>query len=159
MTNKETTSVLESKTTKHSIKHLFHINAKRSDVYKAISTIHGLSNWWTTQTSGNADPGGIIEFRFADHGGPDMKVKSTRNNELVVWECVGNKPEWAGHIFTFKLDDNEGKSRVRFSHEGWDEDDEFYAICSFAWSRYMESLRQFCETGKGAPFGSEINRQ
>lgn len=143
----------------HSIKHLFHINAKRSDVFKAISTIDGLSKWWTTKTSGSDAVGGIIQFRFADMGGPDMKVTQIKPDESITWECVASPHGWVGNTFTIKLDDNEGKTRVRFSHDGWNEQDDFYAICSFSWGRYMESLRQLCQTGKGEAFGSEGYRK
>ncbi len=139
----------------HSIKHLFHINASKQKVFEAISTITGLSNWWTNQTTGNATVGGTIQFRFGEMGGPDMKVTKVILNEKISWECVASPHGWVGHTFTFFLDENDGKTRVRFSHDGWNEQDDFYAICSFTWGRYMESLRQFCQTGKGEAFGSE----
>jgi uncharacterized protein YndB with AHSA1/START domain len=142
----------------HSIKHLFHINAKRNDVFKAISTIEGLSGWWTTKTSGKAGKGDIIQFRFGDVG-PDMKVTEVKPNEGIKWECVASPHGWVGHTFSIMLDENEGKTRVRFSHDGWNEQDDFYAICSFSWGRYMESLRQLCQTGKGESFGSAGYRQ
>ena len=138
---------------KHTIKHLFHINAPRNDVFRQLTTIDGLAKWWTTQTSGSADPGGIIQFRFGDSG-PDMKVKSIKENETVIWECIASPHGWEGHVFTFHLDDNEGKTRVRFSHDNWEQADDFYAICTFSWGRYMESLRQLCQTGNGEAFGS-----
>jgi uncharacterized protein YndB with AHSA1/START domain len=142
-----------------SIKHLFHINASKEKVYEAISTINGLSNWWTIKTSGDTKPGGIIQFRFGDFGGPDMKVKEVKPNELVSWECVGGPEGWIGHIFTFHLDTNDNKTRVRFEQSGWIETDDFYASCNFSWGRYMESLRQLCQTGKGVAFGSDGYRK
>jgi len=138
----------------HSIKHLFHINAKRSDVFKAISTIEGLSQWWTTQTTGSTNVGDTIQFRFGDMGGPDMKVTESKPDESITWECVASPHGWVGNTITFKLDDNEGKTRVRFSHNGWKEEDDFYAICTFTWGRFMESLRQLCQTGKGEGAGT-----
>jgi uncharacterized protein YndB with AHSA1/START domain len=143
----------------YAIKHLFHINAPKSKVFEAISTLNGLSKWWTVETSGDASLGGIIQFRFASNGGPDMKVTEIGNNEKIEWECVESNHGWKGNILTFLLDENEGKTRVRFSHEGWQEQDDFYAICSFAWGRYMESLRQYCHTGNGEAFGSEGYRK
>jgi uncharacterized protein YndB with AHSA1/START domain len=142
-----------------SIKHLFHINAPKQKVYEAISTINGLSNWWTVQTSGESKPGSVIQFRFADMGGPDMKVKEMNADKSVTWECVASPHGWVGNTFTFTLDDNDGKTRVRFSHDGWKEQDDFYAICNFSWGRYMESLRQYCQAGKGEAFGSEEYRK
>jgi uncharacterized protein YndB with AHSA1/START domain len=137
----------------YSIKHLFHIDAPKQKVFEAISTIDGLANWWTAQTSGSTDVNGIIQFRFGEVG-PDMKVTKTLSNESTTWECVASPHGWVGHTFTILLDENDGKTRVRFSHDGWATQDDFYAICSFSWGRYMESLRQYCQTGKGEAFGS-----
>ena len=142
----------------YSIKHLFHINASKEKVFEAISTANGLSNWWTIQTTGDPAFGGTLAFRFGDHEGPQMKVIELVRNEKVVWECIS--PEgWKGHTFTFALDENDGKTRVRFSQDGWTEQADFYASCSFSWARYMESLRQFCQTGNGEAFGSKGYRK
>jgi uncharacterized protein YndB with AHSA1/START domain len=143
----------------YSIKHLFHIYASKEKVYEAISTIHGLSNWWTTKTSGSDAVGGVLIFHFGEMEGPQMKVIEQKPNEKVSWECVKSPFNWDGNIFTFSLDENDGKTRVRFSHDGWTEQDDFYGGCSFSWGRYMESLRQFCQTGKGEAFGSEGYRK
>src|ERR1051326_697483 len=69
------------------IKHLFHISAQREKVYEAISTVKGLSGWWTTQTSGDPTPNGILEFRFGKEWFNRMKVLKTVPNEFVEWEC------------------------------------------------------------------------
>jgi|SRR5437868_9380523 len=137
----------------YSIKHLFHINASKEKVFEAISTINGISNWWTTKTTRETSAGGAFQTRFGEGDGPQMKVVEIIPNEKVTWECTS--PEgWKGHIFTFALDQNDGKTRVRFSQDGWTEQGDFYASCSFSWARYMESLRQLCQTGNGEAFGS-----
>ena len=141
-----------------SIKHLFHINASKEKVFEAISTIEGLKNWWTVQTAGSPEVGGIIEFRFGEFEN-DMKVLELKPNESLTWECVASAPDWVGTKFTFNLDTNDGKTRVRFEQSGWKETGDFYAACCFSWGRYMESLRQFCQTGKGEAFGSEGYRK
>ena len=143
----------------YSIKHLFHINASRQSVFEAISTIKGLSNWWTTETSGDCSVNGTIQFRFADSGGPDMKVTDCKPAEYLSWECIESNHGWKGYTFSFTLEDKNGKTRVIFSHDGWKEQDENYAACSFSWGRYMESLRRLCETGRGEAFGSEAYKK
>jgi uncharacterized protein YndB with AHSA1/START domain len=135
-----------------SLKHLFHINASREKVFQSISTIAGLAGWWTEQTSGDPSVNGVIEFRFGPQWFNKMKVKEIQPNKSVTWECVGGADEWMGTIFTFSLDENEGKTRVRFEQAGWAAATDFYAQCNFSWGRYMESLRKLCETGKGEPF-------
>lgn len=142
-----------------SINHLFHINASKEKVFEALTTIKGLSNWWTNNITGNSKVGSIINFRFGGFGGPDMKVKEITPNKSVTWECVDGPEGWIGHIFTFQLDTNDNKTRVRFEQSGWKETDDFYASCNFSWGRYMESLRQFCQTGKGEAFGSDEYRK
>jgi len=135
------------------IKHLFHINAPREKVYQALSTIDGLANWWTTQTSGESKPGGIIDFAFGKMI-TKMSVAGLKPGEWVKWECVGGPDDWIGTTVEFRLDENDGKTRVRFNHDNWKEAGDFYAGCSFSWARYMESLRQLCQTGNGEAFGS-----
>jgi uncharacterized protein YndB with AHSA1/START domain len=142
-----------------SIKHLFHINTSKEKVFEALTTIKGLSGWWTATTGGDTKVGGTVQFRFGDMGGPDMKVKEIKPNESVTWECVGGPEDWIGHIFNFHLDTADNKTRVRFEQSGWKETDDFYASCNFSWGRYMESLRQLCQTGKGEAFGSDGYRK
>ena len=140
------------------IKHLFHINSPREKVYKAISTIEGLSNWWTTQTKGESKIDGTIEFGFSGHSTIKIKVEEMKENETVIWEYSSGFDSWAGTIMVFHLDDHDGKTRVRFEHEGWKETNDEYDAVTFTWGRYLESLRQYCQKGKGEAFGSENYR-
>ena len=141
-----------------SIKHLFHINSSKEKVYEALTTINSLSNWWTKQTTGDTRVGGILQFRFGEPG-IDMKVTLLKPNESVSWECVDGFDDWIGTKVNFVLDENDGKTRVRFEHSDWKEANDSFAGCSFSWARYLESLRQLCQTGKGEAFGSEGYRK
>ena len=105
------------------------------------------------QTTGDATLKGLLQFDFGDYKGPTFKVTELEPNERLIWECVSDHG-WLGHTFIFELDQNDGKTRIRFSHNGWEEQSDFYAGCSFSWGRYMQSLRQYCETGNGEAFGS-----
>ena len=135
------------------VKLLLHINAPQEKVYEAISSLNGIRNWWTVDTTGNDKPGGVLQFRFGNQG-PDFKVLELKPFTMVTWECVSGPEDWMGTQLIFKLDQNEGKTRVRFEHAKWKEDSDFFASCAFSWSRYLESLRQYCQTGKGEAFGS-----
>jgi hypothetical protein len=48
-------------------------SSSQSDVYKALTTVEGLSAWWTNNTQGESKVGGVLQFRFGA-GGFDMKV-------------------------------------------------------------------------------------
>jgi uncharacterized protein YndB with AHSA1/START domain len=70
------------------IKFLFHIDAPRQKVYDAISTIDGISKWWTKQTTGESKLNGVIEFRFGEMWKTQMKVIKLKQDELVGWESL-----------------------------------------------------------------------
>ena len=56
----------------------------------------------------------------------------------------------------YELDENDGKTRVRYSYNGFSEMDDSYANMNFSSAKYLESLRQFCQKGVGEAFGSKI---
>src|SRR5689334_7225894 len=93
---------LETINMKRTIIHVFHIGAGPDVVIKAIATIAGLQNWWSKDTSGSAEKGGTIQFRFADVFKPDMKVIES-NQTQVQWKCIAGEKEWLGDKFTFSI--------------------------------------------------------
>lgn len=130
---------------------MFHIDASLIEVNTAITSIEGLSNWWTAQTSGSSQLGDLIDFRFGDIYYVQMKVVKLEE-QSIQWRCIQGADEWVGTTVSFDLDSNDNKTRLRFNHDKWPTNDDFYALCSFSWARYMESLRQYLQTGKGQPF-------
>lgn len=140
----------------YSIKHLYHIDVPIEAVYKALTTIDGLKQWWTVQTSGNPELGGVIEFRFGAQHFNHMKVETLIGNKAVQWLCVDGADDWIDTFVAFELDTNDNKTRLRFTHGNWRENHDFYAHCSFSWARYLESLRQLLQSGKGHPFVEPI---
>ncbi|MCH7525300.1 MAG: SRPBCC domain-containing protein [Bacteroidetes bacterium] len=134
------------------IKHLYHISTSKEEVFKALTTIKGLSQWWTEQTSGNPIQDGIIEFRFGEVHFFKMEVEALIENKVVEWKCIDGPDDWINTIITFELDANENKTRLRFKHNNWPTDGDFFAHCSFSWAGYLESLRLLLEKGKGQPF-------
>ncbi|MGB0376041.1 MAG: hypothetical protein ACPGC5_02455 [Flavobacteriaceae bacterium] len=59
-----------------------------------------------------------------------------------------------GYLSGLELDKNNGKTRVRYTYEGFEEMDDSYTHMSFSSGKYLESLRQCCQIGKGEAFGS-----
>jgi len=56
------------------INHLIGIKGSVDEVYRAVSTVAGLKEWSTVDTVGVSVVGGIIRFRFGDHGDQEMEV-------------------------------------------------------------------------------------
>jgi uncharacterized protein YndB with AHSA1/START domain len=119
-------------------------------VYEALTTIEGLSGWWATDTKGQTEVGGILEFRF-EPGGIDMKVLELNPAKRVLWEVTDGPAEWIGTEVRWELKQSGDYAIVLFAHEGWKEPVEFMYHCSTKWATFLVSLKQLVETGVGAP--------
>ena len=135
-----------------SIKHTFHIDAPIVKVYEALTTIEGLSEWWTRDTVGNCELGDYIYFTFGEHATFEFQVALLNENKLVNWKFEGGYPDWDGTFVAFVLSEQNGLTRMEFVHEEFKDDYEGYGNINFSWAGYLSSLRDYCETGKGKPF-------
>ena len=124
-------------------------------VYQALTTLDGLSGWWTTDTRGENKVGGVLRFRFGS-GGFDMKVLELKPAEHVLWQVVDGPEEWLGTKVSFDLKQNGDWTVVLFKHQGWKAPVEFMHHCSTKWAVFLLSLKSLVETGKGAPSPNEI---
>jgi uncharacterized protein YndB with AHSA1/START domain len=130
-------------------------NATPEKVYDALTTIEGLAGWWTDDTTGSAEPGGVIEFRFPP-GGFDMEVVEQRAPEHVAWKVVDGPQEWVGTTVDWALRQDGDHTIVLFKHEGWKEPVEFMHHCSTKWAIFLMSLKSLLETGKGQPNPNDV---
>jgi uncharacterized protein YndB with AHSA1/START domain len=126
-----------------------------NNVYRALTTIDGLSAWWTGDTRGQSEPGRVIQFRFGT-GGFDMKVVEFDPDKRVLWQVIDGPQEWIGTTISFDLDQRDDWTIVLFKHEGWKEPVEFMHHCSTKWAVFLLSLKSLMETGKGTPYPHEI---
>ena len=127
-----------------------------ANVYKALTTIEGLSGWWTTDTQGDPDDlGGVIQFRFGA-GGFDMKVLELDADKRVLWEVVDGPDEWIGTTVSWDLKQEGDWTIVLFKHQGWKEPVEFMHHCSTKWGVFLISLKSLFEAGNGAPHPDDL---
>jgi uncharacterized protein YndB with AHSA1/START domain len=126
-----------------------------NDVYKALTTIEGLSKWWTVDTQGDSKAGSVIQFRFGA-GGFDMKVLELQPPKRVLWQVIVGPEEWLGTEISFDIKQNDGWTVLLFKHANWKEPVEFMHHCSTKWAVFLLSLKSLLEAGKGAPWPDEI---
>lgn len=134
------------------IKHLITISCSANTIYRALTTKKGIQGWWTPDTVIEPAVDSIAEFTFGERYHNKMIIKDLQPDRRVEWECIEGDKEWIGTVFIFDLEDNDGKTILRFSQNNWREATDFYAYCNFQWGQYMVSLKHYCETGKGSPF-------
>jgi uncharacterized protein YndB with AHSA1/START domain len=126
------------------------------DVYAALTTIEGLSGWWTRDSTGDTEVGDVIAFRFGELGGFDMKIVELAPGKKVLWEVVEGPAEWVGTHVSFELSQAGDYTVVLFEHRGWAEPVEFMYHCSTKWGSYLLSLKRLLETGEGAPAPDDV---
>jgi len=141
------------------ILHRIGATASMADVYAALTTIDGLAGWWTEDTKGDPEVGGVIRFRFAgapEPGGFDMLVLDATSSERVRWEVVEGPEEWVGTQIGFELSQEDGYTVVMFRHVGWQQAVPFMYHCSTKWATFLMSLKELVETGTGRPAPDDV---
>ena len=143
------------------IVHRVGIKAPIAKVYATLSTIDGLTSWWTRDTTGESKPGGTITFRFhtpagEEIGGFDFEVIKLDSNKEVQWRCKSGPEEWIGTDVTFNLSQDGDWTIILFAHRNWRDEVESTAHCSTKWATYLLSLRDLVETGKGNPSPNDL---
>jgi uncharacterized protein YndB with AHSA1/START domain len=134
------------------IKHFLVIKAPAKTVFNAITEQEGLASWWTTNTIAKPEVGFVDEFKFGDEYHNKMKVIKLEKDKLVCWDCLGGDREWVGTKLSFELNEKNDSTELMFTHAGWAAQTLFYANCNFHWGGFMQSLKSYCETGKGNPY-------
>jgi uncharacterized protein YndB with AHSA1/START domain len=130
--------------------------ATPAEVYEALTSVEGLAGWWTDDTKGTGDIGGVLEFRFPPVGGFDMEVVDAVPSKRVVWRVLDGPEEWIGTTVDWELRRDGDYTIVLFKHEGWQEPGEFMHHCSTKWGSYLMSLKTLVETGAGAPAPGDV---
>jgi uncharacterized protein YndB with AHSA1/START domain len=132
-----------------------------TEVYQAVSTVEGLSRWWTEEVRGESKPGGKIEFTFRTPAGEIvgkmvMEVTGHDAPKTVRWRCVDGPPDWIGTRFTFELSKQDDQTILVFGHRDWAEASESMAHCSMKWAVFLLSLKDYVQTGKGNPSPGDL---
>ncbi|MDI5888593.1 SRPBCC family protein [Flavobacterium yafengii] len=143
------------------IKHRVGIKASSQKVYEALSTINGISKWWTKDTTGESEIGKTILVRFRtpegkEVGSMNIEVIDLKPETKVKWKFTSGPQEWVDTEVIFDLHQEDDYTIVLFSHMNWAEEVEFKSHCSMKWAIFMLSLKQLIETGEGKPSPNDI---
>lgn len=134
------------------ILHKVGIRSSLNETYQALTTPEGLSRWWTRSTQVESGVGGVIQFRFGDLGGFDMKVLELVSPHRVLWQVVDGPDEWIGTHISWDLKQEDDYTVILFKHAGWKAPVDFMHHCSTKWGVFLMSLKSMLETGHGAPY-------
>ena len=135
----------------YDIVHQLTIAASPDKVYEAVTTVNGLTSWWTADVEfGPAD--GEFQVGFRD-GSVRMRFQTDAFDPpvLVHLTCIDGPSEWPGTQLAFRIESTDEGSSLRFWHGGWEYEDGALPTCSFEWAMSLDSLRRYLEAGQGTP--------
>jgi uncharacterized protein YndB with AHSA1/START domain len=134
-----------------------------ADVLTALTSVDGLTAWWTPAT-GNGEVDGELTFVFP-HGPvePTVMRVDEATTETVRWTCLssGSAADWVGTEIIFGMAAIPSGTAVFFRHKGLTTELECFEDCYSGWTHFMQSLTQYVETGVGMPAmsGGDVERR
>jgi uncharacterized protein YndB with AHSA1/START domain len=144
------------------ILHRLTIDAPPEHVHELTATREGIQQWWTGHpVTGDEEIGGHLSVYFSDADKPAATFEVVeRNPEKVVWRCVVGPSDWIDTRITYAVKPrDDGGTTLLFSHEGWQQENEFMNSCSTNWGAYLTSLKSGAEgRGFNAYPGGEMSR-
>jgi uncharacterized protein YndB with AHSA1/START domain len=134
------------------------VQAPPDALFDALTTPAGLTAWWTP-ADGSGAAGGELRFFMSAPDPLRVHVDAATRPTSVQWtvtECTF-EPDWVGTQPTFTITAVDGVSEVEFRHIGLTDELECIDMCTRGWDHYLGSLRDYLETGRGNPRGSEAD--
>jgi len=135
----------------------FLVDQTPEEAFDAINNVRG---WWSEEVEGDtAKLNDEFTYHYKDVHSCRMRLIEVIPCKKVVWLVLDNyfdftkdKSEWKNTKVIFQIDEKDGKTEIRFTHEGLVPAYECFDICSNAWGGYISgSLRNLITIGKGQP--------
>ena len=133
------------------------VNKSQAETFNAITNVQA---WWSEEIiGGTAMLNDELEYHYKDDHRCKMRLIEVIPDQKVVWLVLDNyfkftqdKQEWIGNTISFEISRPGLQTQIKFSQEGLVPAYECYAVCSNAWTHYLQgSLAELINTGKGKP--------
>jgi uncharacterized protein YndB with AHSA1/START domain len=133
------------------------LDAIPADIFKAVNNVR---QWWSENIDG--DTGKLNSeflYHYEDVHRAKIRVTELLPDKKVAWHVVDNyfkftedESEWKDTSIIFEISEKEGKTQLKFTHEGLVPEYECFQICHDAWTHYVQgSLKDLIMKGKGYP--------
>jgi hypothetical protein len=133
------------------------VNASAEDAMKKISQI---DCWWKKDFSGRAEKlNDKFTVPFTEPSFVDFVVSEFTPGKKMVWKVADcylpwfqDKKEWNNTEVVFQLSEENGKTKIDFTHIGLVPEVECYNVCEKGWDGHVtKSLASFINEGEGRP--------
>ncbi len=135
----------------------FLVDQNSQTVFNAIKNFRA---WWSEEIEGSTDQlNEIFFYHYKEVHLCKIKLVEMIVDTKLVYQVIDNqfsfvqnKNEWINTRLIFEITNENGKTKVKFTHEGLVPEYECYNVCNDAWTSYIQgSLKSLIETGKGKP--------
>ena len=132
------------------------VNGSAEDVMKKISLVN---LWWKKDFSGSTRKwNDKFTVPFGESSFVDFIISELVPNKKVVWKVTDcylpwfqDKKEWNNTEVVFQLLEENGNTKIDFTHVGLVPEVECYDICEKGWNGHINDLVKLIGEGKGIP--------
>ncbi|MEO6978771.1 MAG: SRPBCC domain-containing protein [Mucilaginibacter sp.] len=135
----------------------FLVDQSPREVFNAVNNVRG---WWSEKLEGSSEKlDDEFSYRHGDLHYSKHKLIDVVPNSKVVWlttasdlTFVDKTDEWTGTKVIFDISEQDGKTRLQFTHDGLVSQFQCFEACSGGWNHYLtKSLLPLIQTGIGQP--------
>jgi len=130
------------------IRHSILIDAPAERVRSLVISAAGFSEWWAADSSGTED--GAAELGFFNKSTVYRLRLESQPAQEILWRCETGE-EWNGTRLRFALTDSGPTTTLRFMHEGWANETDYFTSCNTTWGELMYRLKAAAEGKSRGP--------
>ncbi|WP_420573284.1 SRPBCC family protein [Kordia sp.] len=128
-------------------------------VFKVITT--EIDKWWTVHSNVANKLNDRLTVRFGETTVKEMLITELEENQNLTWKVtkafidikeLSKKDEWVNTEIKWTIKATDKGSQINFVHIGLTSEFECYNACKGGWNFFLNSLKQYLETGKGNPY-------
>jgi uncharacterized protein YndB with AHSA1/START domain len=141
------------------ISHELRIDAAVADVFKTLSTIDGLRGWYSSRVQGDVAVGGTLKVHADGRPPFSWRISELNSPTATKWDCIEGPGTAPGSTVSFRLSDQDGRTKVQLDFDGLQEDDAAFATCNTLLGVMLGHLKQYAETKVPSPAFADMSHQ
>lgn len=139
------------------ILHDLPIQSSPETVFRAVSSIEGLSNWWIKSGSGTPELGNQYQLDFGPGYVWRAQVTEIQISQVFELKLVHADDDWTGTVVRFEIRGNNNTVRLRFEHQGWPAINDHFRTSSYCWAMYLRCLKRYVEMNELVDYENRLD--